>query len=94
MSGGTDEQDGSFLFGDTTFAFQADRKGFYMFRLLNRLEANLRYAIVRFFERFHFLAAISVRTDRVYFAISDFAAGRWLLSQFRTLRRPSSKIRS
>src|SRR4030095_13031378 len=41
MSGRTDEQNGSLLFGDTTFAFQTDRKAFYMFRLLNRLEANL-----------------------------------------------------
>ena len=36
---------GPSFFGDATFAFQADRKSFYMFRLLNRLEANLRNTI-------------------------------------------------
>src|SRR5512132_3522541 len=46
MSGRTDEQNRSLFFGDTTFAFQADRKGLYMFRLLNRLEANLRNTIL------------------------------------------------
>src|SRR5512132_4647219 len=46
MSGRTDEQNGPLFFGDTTFAFQADRKGLYMFRLLNRLEANLRNTIL------------------------------------------------
>src|SRR6266513_2498135 len=46
MSGRTDEQNGSLLFGDTTYAFQADRKGLYMFRLLNRLEANLRNTVL------------------------------------------------
>src|SRR5258707_7592455 len=46
MSGCTDEQNRSLFFGDTTFAFQADRKGLYMLRLLNRLEANLRNTIL------------------------------------------------
>src|SRR5215472_12811682 len=46
MSGGTDEQNGSLLFGDTTFTFQADCKSFYMFRFLNRLEANLRNTVL------------------------------------------------
>src|SRR5438034_2671933 len=46
MSGSTDEQNRSLFFGDTTFAFQADRKGLYMLRLLNRLEANLRNTIL------------------------------------------------
>src|SRR4029077_16896866 len=46
MSGTSNEQNGSLLFGDTTFAFQADGKGLYMFRLLNRLEANLRDTIL------------------------------------------------
>jgi hypothetical protein len=41
---------------DATFALQTDRKSFHVVRFLNRLEANLRDAIVRFFERFHFLA--------------------------------------
>src|SRR4029450_11908233 len=46
MSGSTDEQNRSLFFGDTTFAFQADRKGLYMVRLLNRLEAKLRNTIL------------------------------------------------
>src|SRR5206468_11514556 len=46
MSGRTDEQNRSLFFGDTTFAFQADRKSLYMFCLLNRLEANLRNTIL------------------------------------------------
>src|SRR5206468_5595207 len=46
MSGRTDEQNRSLFFGDTTFAFQADRKSLYMFRLLNRLEVNLRNTIL------------------------------------------------
>src|SRR4029453_17157696 len=46
MSGRTDEQNRSLFFGDTTFAFQTDRKGLYMLRLLNRLEANLRNTIL------------------------------------------------
>ena len=41
-----DEQNWSLFFGDATFAFQADRKGLYMLRLLNRLEANLRNTIL------------------------------------------------
>jgi hypothetical protein len=46
MSGRTDEQNRSFLFRDTTFAFQADRKSLYMLRFLHRLEANLRNTIL------------------------------------------------
>src|SRR5262249_5405895 len=46
MSGRTDEQNGSLLFGDATFAFQADRKSFHMLCLLNRLEANLRNTVL------------------------------------------------
>src|SRR4029077_2511581 len=46
MSGRTDEQNRSLLFGGTTFAFQADRKSFYIFRFLNRLEANLRNTVL------------------------------------------------
>src|SRR4029450_3967482 len=46
MSDRTDEQDGSLLFGDATFALQADRKGLYLFRLLNGLETNLRNTVL------------------------------------------------
>src|SRR5512132_547732 len=46
MSGSTDEQNRPLFFGDTTFTFQADRKGLYMLRLFNRLEANLRNTIL------------------------------------------------
>src|SRR6476646_2457749 len=46
MSDRTDEQNGSLLFGDATFALQADCKSFHMFRLFNWLEANLRNAVL------------------------------------------------
>src|SRR5262249_44403195 len=47
---------GRSFFRDATFALQTNRKSFHVVRFLNRLEANLRDAIVRFFERFYFLA--------------------------------------
>src|SRR5204862_4106339 len=46
MTSRTEYQNVSILFVDTTFSFQADRKGLYLFRLLNRLEANLRNTIL------------------------------------------------
>jgi hypothetical protein len=35
-------------FRDTTFAFHADRKSFYVVGFLNRFEANLRDALLGF----------------------------------------------
>src|SRR4029453_2618835 len=46
ISGSTNEQNGSLFFRDTTFAFQADRKSFYVFRFFDRPEANLRNTIL------------------------------------------------
>src|SRR4030095_15043735 len=100
MSGRTDEQNGSLLFGDTTFTFQADRNRLYKFRVLN-LNRICATPFLVCFERFRFsrgfesvVAANQFELIRVSLAMFDFNAATWALSQLRTLRRPSSKIRS
>lgn len=88
-------------FRDTTFALHADRKSFYVVGFLNWFEVNLRDALLGLIGALQLpagssfvVAAIQFELIRASLAMFDFTAGTWALSQLRTLRRPSSKIRS